>query len=364
MTPGRSYAELHCKTNFSFLEGASHPDEFVVQAAKLGYVALAITDRHSLAGVVRAHTAAKDSDFKLILGAEITPVDAPPVVLLATDRAAYGKLCRLLTVGRCRAAKGECELTMDDVAHHSDGLLALMIPAFDKRQNSEAALHEYRNIFTDRCYLLAELHYGVDDTRRLHDLIQLAQMVRAPLVASGDVHYHVRQRMALQHVLTAIRNGTSVAELGEKRMPNAERHLRKLEDIHKIFARVPDAVRRTVEIADRCTFSLDELRYEYPEELAPAGKTPIQYLRQLAWDGAKVKYPDEIPEKVRHQLTHELDLIEDLHYEAFFLTVHDLVRFAENQRHPLPRAWLCRQFQRLLLLGSHGGRSYGNRASL
>ncbi|MCH7728590.1 MAG: PHP domain-containing protein, partial [Planctomycetes bacterium] len=326
----RYYAELHCKTNFSFLEGASHPDELVVQAAKLEYSALAITDRNSLAGVVRAHAAAKDSGFKLLIGAEITPADAPAVVLLATDRAAYRRLCRLITLGRGRAPKGECDLAIDDIASHSDGLLAGILPPVDGKE-AERSIAGYRDIFADRCYLFTELHYGTDDARRLANLLHLSKQSRVPLAAAGDVHYHVPQRMALQHVLTAIRHRTTVTALGDKLLPNAQRHLRSLEDIRTVFTNAADAVERTIEIADRCTFSLDELRYEYPVELAPAGETPVQYLRRLAWEGANKRYQHAVPEKVTHQLQHELSLIEELHYEAFFLTVHDLVKFARSQ---------------------------------
>ncbi len=300
------YAELHCLTNFSFLEGASHADELVARAVELGYHALAITDRNSLAGVVRAHAAAKGCGLKLLIGAEATPTDAPRVVLLATDRAAYGQLSRLLTVGRRRAEKGECQLTLDDIATHHAGLLALVAPERNPLLAGPAVapsgtllddLNRYRELFTDRCYLLAELHYGTDDHQRLDELIRLSDQARVPLVAAGDVHYHARERMPLQHVLTAIRHGTTVAGLGERCLANAERHLRSLDEIEATFAARPELVRRTVEIADRCTFSLDELRYEYPEELAPPGRTPIEHLRQLAWQGARQRYPDGVPEK-------------------------------------------------------------------
>ncbi len=357
------YAELHCRTNFSFLEGASHAQELVETAAELGYAAIAVTDRNSLAGVVRAHGAAKDVGLKLVIGAEVTPADAPPVVLWATDRASYGRLSRLLTVGRRRAEKGACELTLEDLAEHGEGLLAGMLPNAQTPTSRKTIapgaspglevelcvgetpglrpglggdlfggeLQAYREIFGDRCYLLAELHYGVNDEQRLENLLQLSKTNRVPLVAAGDVHYHVPERMALQHLLTAIRHGVTVAELGERCLPNAERHLRSLAQLREIFSRVPDAVQRTVEIADRSTFSLDELRYEYPEELAPAGEAPMAYLRRLAWERAASRYPAGIPAKIRAQIARELGLIEQLKYEAFFLTVYDIVRYAREQ---------------------------------
>jgi error-prone DNA polymerase len=322
------YAELHCQTNFSFLEAASHPDELAQQAALLGYRALAITDRNSLAGVVRAHGAAKQLELKLLIGAEIILTDAPPVVLLATDRAAYGRLSRLLTLGRRRTIKGECELSLTDLAEYAAGLLALV------QLPTTAALHHlisYRDIFADRCYLLAELHHGPDDPGMLQAWKNLSRQGHVPLVAANDVHYHIPARRALQDVLTAIRHGCTVADAGALLEANAERHLKSPQEMARLFAEAPEAFRRTVEIADHCTFSLDELRYEYPEELCPAGLTPSEYLAQLTWQGAAGRCPEGIPQKVHDLLTHELTLIEELRYEAYFLTVWDLVRFARSR---------------------------------
>lgn len=328
------YAELHCKTNFSFLEGASHPDELVARAVELNYAAIAITDRNSLAGVVRAHAIAKESGLKLIVGAEITLEDAPSILLFAPDRQAYAQLSRLITVGRRQAPKGECKLTFEDLAQHSQGLLAAVLPEREQTVSPES-YHRYRELFSDRSYLLAELHYGVHDARRIRQLQQLSKQTGLPLVAAGDVHYHVRRRMTMQHVLTAIRHRTSVSELGERLLPNAERHLRDLKEIQSVFASLPEALQRTMEITDRCTFSLDELRYEYPEELSPPGETPIQYLRRLAWQGAEQRYASDVPQAVQKQLSYELEIIEELRYEAFFLTVYDIMQFARNQEPPI-----------------------------
>jgi len=353
------YAELHAKTNLSFLEAASHPDELVRRAAELGLAALAVTDRNSLAGVVRAFTAAGDLGFRLIIGAEITPLDAPPVVVWATDRAAYGRLCRLITRGRRRSEKGDCRITLSDIAEHAGGLLAGVVPlggcpdfceakmglspltgvTQEHGHASEAmppdsfssTLARYREIFTDRCYLVAELHHGPHDRRRLEWLVESARCAAVPLVAAGDVHYHVPQRRALQDVLTAICHGTTVAGAGALLAANAERALHSPEEMARRFAAVPEAIERTLEIADRCTFSLGELRYEYPEELAPPGETPTSHLRNLAWAGARRRWPVGIPAKVRKLLRHELTLIEQLGYEAYFLTVWDLVRFARRR---------------------------------
>ncbi len=342
---GPAYAELHCKTNYSFLEGASHPDELVARAAELGYCALAVTDRNSLSGVVRADAAAKALGFKLLIGAEITPADANPVALLATDRQAYARLSRLITLGRRRAPKGECHLNLDDLAAHAEGLLALVCPApdhspqtphFVRRRHSESGgyceqLAQYREVFGDRCHALAELHRGLDDVRCLESLQSAARQAGVPLVASGNVHYHHPHRSALHDVLTATRHGCTVAEAGRRRFTNAQRHLRPRDEIAALFAAAPEALRRAVEVADRCHFSLDELRYEYPEELCPPGVAPREHLAALTWQGAGRRYPQGVPEKVRRLIEHELALIAELRYEAYFLTVWDLVRFARGR---------------------------------
>ncbi|MGO9115328.1 MAG: error-prone DNA polymerase [Thermoguttaceae bacterium] len=370
-----SYAELHAKSNFSFLEGASHPEELVERAAELRYAALAVTDRNSLAGVVRAHVAAKEHGLKLIPGAEITPEDARCVVLWPTDRAAYGRLARLITRGRRRAEKGACRLTLDDLAAHSDGLIAgvrggesgewevcsgrwavgsepegkrhqsypFLQPSpssrpFTVRRSPSTAHHPlhtsllaYREIFPDRCCLLAELHHRGNDQERLDRLAALSHRAGVPLVAAGDVCFHVPQRQPLSDVLTAVRHGCTVAAAGELLFPNAQRYLRSPEEMTVLFARYPEALQQTLEIARQTTFSLDELRYEYPEELAPPGQTPMEYLTRLTWEGVLNRYPDGVPDKVRDLVEHELQLIEELHYEAYFLTVWDLVVFARNR---------------------------------
>ena len=338
-----AYAELHCKTNFSFLEGASHADELVKRAVQLGYHAIAITDCNSLTGIVRAHSAVKECAaetkrrLKLLIGAEVTPVDASPVVLWAPDRRAYGQLSHLITVGRRRAEKGSCNVRLDDIARHAKGLIAgvsLRRP-LEHNESTKAAIandcNQYRDIFGDAAYLLAELHKGPDDCKRLGHLVDLSSESRLPLVAAGDVHYHAPERMVLHDILIAIKNGTTVELAGDHLFENAQRHLRTREEILRTYAEVPDAIARTIEIADRCNFSLDELRYEYPEELAPDGSTPIEFLTRLAWKGANRRYPDGIPDKVRRLIEHELKLIDELRYEAYFLTVWDLVRFARRR---------------------------------
>ena len=333
------YAELHCKTNFSFLRGASHPGELVEQAAELGYTALAITDRQSLAGVVRAHGAARDRGIKLLPGAEVLLEDGPPLLLWPTHRESYGQLCQLLTLGKRRADKGSCLLCVNDLATYAKGLLAGILPCRATGDTADttnflppvAACHTYRDIFNDRCYLMAELHCGPADRYQFRQLRRLSRDVQLPLVAAGDVHYHLPERLLLQHTLTAIREKTTVSAAGEALQPNRLRHLRPLSEIYQTFADAPEVVARTVEIANRCHFSLDELRYEYPEELVPEGETPFSHLEQLTWHGAARRYPDKIPSRVQQLIEHELDLIRELRYEAYFLTVWDLVRFARER---------------------------------
>ena len=376
-----AYAELHCKTNFSFLEGASHADELVARAAELGYAALAVTDRESLAGVVRAHIAAKEAGLKLLIGAEVHPEDAPPAVLWATDRKSYGRLSRLLTVGRRRAEKGQCRLTLADIAEYAAGLIAgvrvqgsgFRVQEVGSREsgvgsrrsagddasrtpysvlstpyevpNSRPALRVfqpdpspspqppalYADIFPGRAYLLAELFRGPDDAAELARLVELSRKTGLPLVAAGDVHYHSPARQPLWEMLTATRLGTTIDRLAEHRFANAQRHLRPIDEIRTLFAAAPEALARTLEIAERCTFSLDELKYEYPEEFSQEGFTPLEYLEYLTWQGARRRYPSGVPLKVRQLLDHELTLIKELRYEAYFLTVWDLVRFARSR---------------------------------
>jgi error-prone DNA polymerase len=328
---GPAYAELRCRTNFSFLEGASHADELVKAAAGLDYHALAITDRNSLAGVVRAHVAAKEAGLKLLVGAELTPEDAPPTVVWATDRAAYGRLCRLLTLGRRRAPKGECHLRWDDVAAHAEGLLAGVALA-DPGDAHTAGLGRYREALGDRVYLLAELHRDGDDRARLAALGEVSRRFALPLVASGDVHYHAAERQPLHDVLTAIRHGVTVAEAdGLSLLPNGQRHLRPRADLAILYHDRPDALARTVEVAERCFFSLDELRYEYPHEIAPDGVALPAWLERLTREGAARRYPEGVPPKVAATIDRELALIRKLDYEAYFLTVWDLVRFARSR---------------------------------
>ena len=337
MQPGRSshtkvgYAELNCLTNYSFLQAASHPDEMVQRAFDLGYDALAITDRHSLAGVVRAHVAARPLGLKLLIGTEITPEDSSPVVLLAMNRAGYGRLAQLLTLGKRRTEKGKCQLNFHDVASHSEGLQACILLDEDRPEDQVADLKRWRDAWGTRCSLLARLHHGPHDAWLLERFQHVRDQSQIPLAASNGVLYHESSRRYLHDVLTAIRCGCTVAELGSLRQTNGERHLKSDGELRRLFSACPSAIEQTLEIAGRCTFSLDELRYEYPEELSPRGMTPMVWLTQLTWAGAQERYPNGLTDKVRNLIEHELQLIAVLHYEAYFLTVWDLVRFARSR---------------------------------
>jgi error-prone DNA polymerase len=358
------YAELHCRSNFSFLEGGSRPEELVERAHSLGYEAIAITDRATLAGIVRAHGMAKQAGIKLIIGVQLEPVDAMPLVVWATNRTGYAQLCRLLTRGYAAVAGGRgyaaavedgagaardpgahaCRLSLADIAAHAEGLLAGvplaaitaagMRDAGGLRDASEAVL-QWREVFDDRLVALAEVALEGDDEERLRWYAAVGRQTRVPLAAAGDVRYHERSRLPLFDALAAIRHGCTVEEVRGRLLSNGERHLHDRRTIAARFATLTGAVERSVEIARQCTFSLAELRYEYPDANVPEGRTPAEHLADLAWRGAAKRYADGIPgcipEKVRSLIEHELELVVELGYEAYFLTVFDIVRFARRR---------------------------------
>ena len=327
-----AYAELQAVTNFSFLRGASHPQELVAAAKALGLTALAITDHATLAGVVRAHTAAKAHGLKIIVGARVEPQDGPALICLATDRAAYGRLSRLLTLGKRRAEKGGCDLTLADVFSLSEGMITLVVPPVEKELSTFAAmLTALRDGLAGDLYLAAHCLYRGDDRARIAALAALAGETDVQLVATGDVHYHSPARRPLQDVVTCIREGCRIDEAGYRLFANAERHLKAPAEMARLFAGWPEAVARTVEIAARCTFNLDELRYLYPDEPVPSGRTPQQHLESVSWAGAAHRYPKGIPETVRASLKKELALIEELGFAPYFLTVYDIVHWARSQ---------------------------------
>jgi error-prone DNA polymerase len=321
-----TYAELHCLSNFTFLRGASHAEELVTRARELGYAALAITDECSLAGSVRAHVAAKACGLKLITGSEIRFADGPRVVLLATDRTGYGNLSALITSGRRNASKGSYSLALDDIRDGLPGCLALLLA--DPPPSLEQA-RQIATVFPGRAWLAVELFRDAGDKKRLAALSELGESAGLPLVAAGDVHMHVAERRALQDTLTAIRLGVPVSDAGAALYPNGERHLREPADLTQLYP--SHLLEQTLVIADRCNFSLDELRYEYPEEVVPKGETAISHLRNLTEAGLTRRFPDGVPAKVRAMIEYELALIAELRYEPFFLTVHDIVQFARSR---------------------------------
>jgi error-prone DNA polymerase len=332
------YAELDVTTNFSFLRGASHPDELVYRAAELGYAAIAVTDINSVAGIVRAHQAAKEGRIKLCVGARLRFVDAPDVLVWVENRAGYAGLCRLLTTGKRRAEKGSCILHLQDLLSVSTGLLAALVCRSIDPQVGELdpaaidrAAGALKDAFGRTLSIAVSRVYGPLDRMVLRHAESVSRAYGIPLVATNQVHYHDERRQMLQDVLTCIRHGCTIHDAGFRLFPNGERFIKPPEEMHRLFSDLPAALRRTVEIAECCTFSLNELRYEYPDEIVPAGKTSASYLAELTWAGAEGRYPQSIPEKVRQQIVHELALVEELKIESYFLTVHDLVRFARSR---------------------------------
>jgi error-prone DNA polymerase len=339
-----AYAELFCLSNFSFLHGASHAEELSERAAQLGYSALAVTDECSLAGVVRAHVAAKDAKLPFIVGSwfRLVNADGSPafgLIVLAQNREGYGNLSELITLARTRATKGEYRLTPQDLSRpekeyrHLRGMpdcLAILVPDFPANEDVLAAQVEWLDdTFTGRAWVGLVLHQRAMDDIHRGSVEFIARSLDVPVVALGHAVMHVRSRKPLQDTMTAIRVGKPVHECGYDLAPNAEQHLRSRLRLANLYP--AEALAATVDIASRCTFSLDELRYEYPDELVPAGITPKAYLRQETYIGAQRRFPSGIPHNVQGQIEHELELIAELEYEPYFLTVYDIVRFARSQ---------------------------------
>ncbi len=333
--PAVQYAELCVTSNFTFLTGASHPDELAAQAALAGCAAVAITDVNTLAGIVRAHVAARESGIQFVVGSRLRfsqpiPLD---VLVYPTDLKSYGRLCRLLTLGKRRAEKGGCDLAIHDFLEESDGLLAAVIPPPAVDSDFICVLEGLRRAMDDDWLSLAACCvYGHDDRGDLDRLAILSRETGVPLVATNDVHYHVPQRRPLQDVLTCIREGCTIAQAGLRLLPNAERHIKTPDEMSRLFARHPQAIARTMQIARRAAdFSLDQLRYQYPHEVCPPGAMPVEHLRDLVYQGSRERYPEGLSDKVRSQIEHELALIAELKYAPYFLTVHDLVKFARSR---------------------------------
>ncbi len=328
-----AYVELQVTTHFSFLRGASSPDELFAAAALLGLPALGIADRHSVAGIVRAWDAEKATGVRAIVGSRLDLTDGTSLLVYPTDKAAYGRMCRLLSVGKGRAGKGACHLDWPDVEEWNEGLIACLVPDRADATN-EAALERTRRIFGNRAYMALTIRRRPRDAVRLRNLAAQAAAARVPTVATGDVLYHAPERRLLQDVVTCIREKCTIDDLGDRRERFADRHLKSAAEMERLFRRyLKDAapVARTVEFANRCTFSLEELRYQYPDEIRVPGRTPQQELERLTWEKAPLRYPEGIDGKVRAQLEHELRLIGDLDYAPYFLTVHSIVAEARRR---------------------------------
>ncbi|MGR9090400.1 MAG: PHP domain-containing protein, partial [Gammaproteobacteria bacterium] len=325
--PAPAYAELHCVSNFSFLRGASHPEELVNHAQALGYTALALTDECSLAGMVRAHVAAKACGLQLIVGTEIRLDDGPRLVLLAADAAAYREIARLITLGRRRCEKGSYALRRADLATTPAGVLVVWLPG--TAASDQAAARWLSGTFPSRVWLGLEQFYDGADNAHRERLERVAAAFELPLVACGDVHMHCRERYPVADTVRAIRLGSTLQRSAGELLPNHERYLRPRTRLQRIYPAA--ALASSVGIARRCHFSLDELRYEYPRELVPAGSTPSDHLRALTEQGMARRWPDGVAPKVVALIEHELKLIAELRYEAFFLTVFDIVEFARSR---------------------------------
>lgn len=333
-----SYTELQVTSNFSFLRGASHPDELVEQAAAYGYLRIAITDRNTLAGIVRAHVSAKKIGISIIPGCRLDLLDGPSLLAYPTNRDAYSRLSGLLTVGNLRAEKGQCHLYRADVYEHAKGIKFIVVPPaslnirFDFENNFKSALAEYREALGLEVYLGAMRLYNGDDTKQLHRLSQLAEKLDIPMVATNDVHYHEHARRELQDILTCVREKCTIQNAGFLLHQNAERYLKPIAEMQRLFRQYPDAILRTQEIAEACRFSLDSLEYVYPEEITSDGRTPMEELTFLTWQGAEERFGGAIPEKIENTIRTELAFMEKRNLAAYFLTVHDFVRFARSQR--------------------------------
>ena len=331
--PVPGYVELQVTTHFSFLRGASSPEELFAAAALLGLRALGVVDRNSLAGLVRAWDAEKVTGVRAIVGCRLDLTDGTALLVYPTDRAAYGRLCRLLSIGKGRAGKGACHLDWSDVEKWNEGLIAVLVP--DRADAATAtALASTSRIFGDRTYMALSIRRHPRDAERLRDLAALAAKARVPTVATGDVLYHSADRRLLQDVVTCIREKCTIDQLGARRERFADRHLKSATEMERLLRRYLKDVSplaRSVELAERCKFTLEELKYQYPNEICVPGRTPQQELERLTWEKATDRYPEGLDGKVLCQLEHELRLINSLNYAPYFLTVHSIVAFARSK---------------------------------
>jgi error-prone DNA polymerase len=332
------YAELQVTSNFTFLRGGSHPEEIVEQAAQLGYKAVAITDRNTLAGIVRAHVAARDKNIRFIPACRLDLLDGPSLLAYPTTKYAYANLSALLTEGNLRAEKGDCHLYRADVYKYAAGIRFIVITPtslnsdFDFEPEFSKALEEYKEALGSSLYLAATFGYNGDDNKKLFRLSQLEERLSIPLVATNNVHYHASDRRELQDVLTCIREKCTIHLAGFKLHSNAERYLKPIDEIHRLFRQYPEAINRALELANACQFSLDELKYLYPEEITSEGRTPMEELVYLTWKGAHEHFGEAIPQKIKETIDMELEFIGRKDYASYFLTVYDYVREARSRK--------------------------------
>jgi error-prone DNA polymerase len=331
------YAELNITSNFSFLHGGSHPEELVEHAAKLGYKAMAVTDRNTLAGIVRAHVAAKKAGTRFIAACRLDLQDGPSLLAYPTTKKAYSGLSGLLTEGNLRTEKGKCLLYLADVIKYQKEMLFILVPPaslnqqFDFEPDFYQSVQKYKEYFSDNLYIAATRSYTGIDSKRLFRIHQLSVKFNVPMVACNDVHYHTKERRQLQDALTCIREKCTIYTAGYRLAQNAERYMKPVEEMHRLFRQYPEAINNALRIAEACKFSLDELQYIYPEELTTAGRTPQEELELLTWQGAKEKFGRQIPQNVQETIRFELDFIGRKNYASYFLTVYDYVRFARSK---------------------------------
>ncbi len=337
MSAGLPYYELQVTTNFSFLRGGSHPEELVQRAHALGYHGIAVTDRNTFAGVVRAHKEAKKRGMKLITACRLDLKDGTSLLAYPTNKEAYSRLSNLLTTGNMRAEKGECHIYKEDVYRFAEGSRFVVIPPealeenFDFNDAFKRDLAEYRDVFGESLSIAASRDYSGNDYKKLHRIFQLASSYKIPMLATNDVHYHNPGRRELQDIITCVREKCTIHNAGFRLHPNAERFLKSQDEIRRLFRQYPNAIRQSKVIADACTFSLEELKYQYPKEVTTEGRTPQEELTYLTWKGARKMYEDNIPEKITNNINSELSFIGEMNYAEYFLTVYDIVRYARSK---------------------------------
>ncbi|SCB39862.1 error-prone DNA polymerase [Rhizobium hainanense] len=325
-----SYAELQVTTHFSFLRGVSSADDLFRTAKELGISALGIVDRNSLAGIVRALEASRATGVRLVVGCRLDLTDGMSILVYPTNRAAYSRLTRLLTLGKGRGGKGNCILNLEDVALYAEGLIGILVPDLAD-ETCALQLRKMADLFGDRAYLSLCLRRRPNDQLRLHDLSNLAARFKVKTVVTNDVLFHEPSRRQLQDIVTCIRNNTTIDDIGFERERHADRYLKPPEEMARLFPRYPEAIARTLEIVERCTFSLEKLTYQYPEEAIVPGKTAQESLEHYVWECIPNRYPEGLPPSVLKVIRHELDLIRTMKYAPYFLTVFSIVRYARSQ---------------------------------